>query len=211
MRFASRIGILAIAIFVSSIAYAQVGAGLAHGKVVDRDGKPVQGATVLWENPNLHTTAETKTNKNGAYSLSGLYAGKYKATVIVGGKALMVQGEGTGNELQIVDNTDLPLNFNLNEVSAGDLAALAASGGGKDKKPAVSKKAAEEMKAAFTAGTAALKASNYEEAARQFQIAAEKDPSQPATFVNLGLALSNLKKYDDAVAAYRAGNRVETW
>ncbi len=174
MKFTSRICFLAITALVSSISYAQVGAGLAHGKVVDRDGKPVQGATVLWENPGLHTTAEAKTNKNGAYSLAGLYAGKYKATVIVGGATLMVRGEGTGNEIQIVDNTDLALNFNLKEVSAGDLASLAASGGGRDKKPALSKKAAEEMKAAFTAGTAALKASNFEEAARQFQTAAEK-------------------------------------
>jgi hypothetical protein len=41
----------------------------------------------------------------------------------------MVQGEGTGNELQIVDDTNRPLNFNLKEVSASDLAALAAMDG----------------------------------------------------------------------------------
>jgi superkiller protein 3 len=59
------------------------------------------------------------------------------------------------------------------------------------------------MKAAFNAGNAAMKADNFEEAVKQYQIAAEKDPSQPITLVNLGLAFSNLKKYDDAAAAYR--------
>jgi tetratricopeptide (TPR) repeat protein len=72
-----------------------------------------------------------------------------------------------------------------------------------DKAKAAEKKADAEMLAFFSAGVAALKANNYEEAIKQFKAAAEKDSSQPAVFQNLGLALANVKKYDESAAAYR--------
>jgi Tfp pilus assembly protein PilF len=201
MRLASRIcSAIAAVLLLSPVTQAQLTGG-AHGKVTDRDGKPLQGAIVRWENTGLRTVEETKTNKNGAYSISGLYVGKYKATVIVGGHALMVKGEGTGDEILISDNSDRSVNFDLK--GAPPTALTSASPGGNAKGKGPDKKTLEEMKAAFNAGNAAMKADNFEEAVKQYQIAAEKDPSQPITLVNLGLAFSNLKKYDDAAAAYR--------
>src|SRR5258708_18263472 len=59
------------------------------------------------------------------------------------------------------------------------------------------------MKAGLNAGTGAIKAGNFEEAVKQLQLDGEKDPGQPAIFGNMGIALAGLKKYDDAIVAYR--------
>jgi len=118
MRFASRIGSPVVAVLVTLSANAQVGAGGIHGRVVGRDGKPVQGAVIRMENTSTHQTDEAKTNKNGDYSIVGLYQGKYKAYAIVNGKTMMTKGEGTGNEIFISDTTDIRVNFDFKDVPA---------------------------------------------------------------------------------------------
>src|SRR5262245_52121721 len=73
--------------------FGQFGQGSIHGKVLDREGKPLQGAVVQIENISTHQIDEAKANKNGEYSISGLYQGQYKVTAIVNGKAAMVKGQ----------------------------------------------------------------------------------------------------------------------
>jgi tetratricopeptide (TPR) repeat protein len=203
MRFASGLATAVVAGLLSLPAFAQIGAGGIHGKVIDRDGKPVPNAIIRMENLATHQTDEGKTNKNGDYSIVGLFGGKYKAYVIVNGKAVMVKGEGTGNEIFISDTTDPRVNFDFKDAPTVAPNAPAAQGANAKEKAAADKKNNEEMKSAFNAGVAAMKANNFEEAVKQYQLAAEKDPGQSAIFGNLGLALSSLKKYDEAVTAYR--------
>ena len=205
MRIASLARSVVVAVLVTLPAYAQVGAGGIHGRVVARDGKAVQGAVIRMENTSTHQTDEAKTNKNGDYSIVGLYQGKYKAYAIVNGKLIMTKGEGTGNEIYISNTTDIRVNFDFKDVPADVPAAPApaASGSNSKEKAAADKKTNEEMKAAYNAGIAAMTASNFEDAVRQLQLAGEKDPGQPAIFGNMGVALAALKKYDEAVAAYR--------
>jgi len=207
MRFAARIGSVVLAAVVTLPAYAQQvqqgGAGGIHGKVVDRDGKPVQGAEIRVDNQTTHQPDFTKTNKSGDYSIVGLYAGKYKAYLFMNGKPVMVKGDGVGNELAVSETTDLRVNFDLKDAPTTTVVVPGVPSGNNKEKAAADKKNNEEMKAAFNLGAAAMKANNFEEAVKQYQLAAEKDPGQPAIFGNMGVALAALKKYDDAVAAYR--------
>src|SRR5437879_4428442 len=161
MRFAARIGSVVVAALISMPAHAQVGAGGIHGKVVDRDGKPVQGAVIRMEHQSTHQTDDVKTNKSGDYSIVGLYAGKYKAYAIVSGKTVMIKGEGTGNEIVINDTIDVRVNFDFKDAPATAPAAPLASGTNAKEKAAADKKNNEEMKGAYNAAIAAMKANNF--------------------------------------------------
>ena len=214
MKPVSAIGALILVIVMFVPSPAQLGQGGLRGRVLDREGKPLQGAIVRIEHLSSRVTDETKTARNGSYSFSGLYQGQYKVTVIVDGRVMMSKGESVADAVYVSNGTDAAVSFDLKNapatppptpVSSGTAAASGtpAAAAPDAPKSSAEKKASDEMRAAFSAGVAAMGAKNYEEAVKQFQLAAEKDATQPMIFGNLGLALSNLKKYDDAVAAYR--------
>src|SRR5437867_9729656 len=192
MRFKSLIAGFVVIGLLSLPVAAQVGQGNVRGKVVDREGKPLQGAIVRIEQLSTHATSDGKTNKNGEYSI-GAFPGQYKATLIVDGRATMVRGDSAGGSFFVSDGTDAVVSFDLRNAPATPPPAAAASKAPTDDKAKqAEKKANDEMKAAFNAGVAAMGAKNFEEAVKQLQMAAEKDPTQSAIFGNLGLALSNL-------------------
>jgi Flp pilus assembly protein TadD len=201
-RISSLAGFAAAVVLVPVIVFAQqqIGQeGAISGKVLGRDGKPLQGAAVRIESASANELDEVKTNKSGGYNITGLLQGKYKVTLIVDGHAAMVRGETTGDEIYVVSGQEQTVNFDMRKAPATpppDVAPLSAKG-------KVDKKASDEMRAAFAAGMAALKAQNYDEAIKQLQLAGEKDPSQAAIFGNLGLAFLRSKKYSDAVEPFR--------
>jgi Flp pilus assembly protein TadD len=226
MRLVSKIlPVIALAMACALPSYAQIGQGSMHGRVLDRDGKPLQDAQIVAEaigtrfqgdtQGNVMARADGKTNKNGNYTMSGLYQGRYRVTVVIDGKGVMVHGVDPGDDIFVNDNSDVGVNFDLRKApaaapatpAAGPARAAGASGAaGDDSKAAASaaaRKNAAETKAAFEAGKKAMEEKNYEEAVKQFQLASEKDPKQHVIFGNLGLAFSNLKKYDESVAAYK--------
>ena len=209
MKLISKILPFVATLVLCAPSYGQFDDGSMHGKVFDREGKPLQGAVIQTEHLTAHQTGETKTNKNGEFSIAGLYPGQYKITAIVNGRAAMVRGDTTGDAVFVGSGLDVTVNFDLRKAPATPpptpAPVVSAGSGSKDndKGKASDKKAEAEMRASFSAGVAALKANNYEEAIKQFKIAAEKDPSQPGIYQNLGLALANLKKYDESAAAYR--------
>ena len=195
---------LCLGVFVSLCfsSYGQFGQGAIYGRVLDREGKPLQGAVVQIEHLTTHQTDDAKTNRNGQYSISGLFQGQYKVTVLVNGTAAMVKGASAGDAIFVGTGLDVAVNFDLRNAPA-TLPATAATPAPAVPEKAADKKANAEMLASFSAGLAALKANNYEEAIKQFKAAAEKDPSQPGVFQNLGLALANVKRYDESATAYR--------
>ena len=202
MKFASLMRVVVTVALLSPRLDAQIGQSSIHGKVLDREGKPLQGAVVRVEHLTTHQADDAKTNRNGDYSLSGLFQGQYKASVSVDGRVVMVRGEGAGNAIYLSNGTDPNVSFDLRNAPATPPPAPAAAAASGDAK-APDKKTVDEVKTAYSAGLAAINAKNFDEAVRQLQLAAEKDPTQSAVFGNLGLAFFNLKKYDDAVAAYR--------
>src|SRR5439155_5035521 len=69
---------LAVVLAVSAPVAAQ---SVIRGKVVDAQGKPVEGATVSIEATESNRKAQTKTNKNGEFLQIGLASGRYNVTV----------------------------------------------------------------------------------------------------------------------------------
>src|SRR6478736_4969043 len=92
MRRVSSIACFVAAVLVQVSLYAQVEQGSIQGKVLDREGKPLQGAIARIQNTSTNQIDEAKTNKNGGYVVTGLYQGKYKVTLVVDGHAAMVRG-----------------------------------------------------------------------------------------------------------------------
>jgi Flp pilus assembly protein TadD len=177
--------------------------GSIQGKVLDRDGKPLAGAAIRIQNIAVNQVDEAKTNKNGGYTITGLLQGKYKVALIVDGKPVMARGETTGDEVYVNADSEQTVNFDMRSAPAVAPTNVPPAPGAGKGKSAAEKKADQEMRAAFNAGMAALKAQNFDEAIKQLQLAAEKDASQAAVFGNLGLALVRVKKYDDAAAAFK--------
>jgi len=208
-RSLSLIAVVSAILIVSTIGHAQQPQGSLHGKVLDQDGKPLQGAIARAEELANHYIGESKTNKNGEYSIVGLYQGRYRVMLIVNNKILMTIGEKDSEAIYVVPDRDEAANFDLRKVPAANLAAAptappADPNKGKSKADIeADKKKNDEVKSAFGAGVAALKAQNYDEAIKQLQIASEKDATQPAVFGNLGVAYLGAKKYEDAIVALR--------
>ena len=69
---------LAVVLAVSGPAAAQ---SVVRGKVVDAQGKPVEGAVVTIEATEANRKAQTKTNRNGEFLQVGLASGRYNVTV----------------------------------------------------------------------------------------------------------------------------------
>lgn len=226
------LGILPIvlaAAFVAAPSYAQQQDGSIAGRVIDRDGvTPVQGAT-LWIDSlvtnngriQMRERLTTKTGKDGRYSMSGLYIGRVRVTVVVNNQPVMVKGEAIGDEIFLASGRDATANFDLSKapaappVTAG--APAAANSGGmsdKDREELRKKLEAEAaasgiMSKAFEEGKTAYNAKNYDEAVTKFKSAIEKIPNPPPAGVadviwaNLAKTYDAMKQWPDSVTAYK--------
>jgi len=84
-RFAVMFTILAFGLCVAP-ALAQ--SGSVKGTCKDVAGKPVAGAIVEWQNMDNGSKYDLKTNNKGEYFSLGVASGKYKVTLLQGGKEL---------------------------------------------------------------------------------------------------------------------------
>ena len=148
---------LAICAFVLGLAaiavpsYAQT--GQVKGKVVDANGKPIEGAVVTIEGSDSGGRKFTvKTNKNGDYIQIGLQPGQYKITAV---KDQLTQSSDKRIGLDMVE-----VNFALKPGGdAGDMSD-------EDRKKAAAKTAA--IKTAFDEGVTLSNAGKNDEAIAKF-------------------------------------------
>src|SRR5262249_25037890 len=79
-------------------AYAQTGQGIINGKVTGRDGMPAPNMVIYVQRMNSQNanqrivaqTFDTKTGRNGAYSVNGLPPGSYQVILAENGKQIMI-------------------------------------------------------------------------------------------------------------------------
>ena len=119
-----------LAVLLATPVLAQQNGSIA-GRVLDRDGKtPLQGAT-LWVDSlmtnngrvQLRERLTTKSGRDGRYTLTGLYLGRVRVTLVVNNQPLMVKGEAIGDELFAASGVDTIANFDMSKAPAAPPAA----------------------------------------------------------------------------------------
>jgi len=165
-------------------ATAQAQTGTARGKVLDQDGKPLEGAKIQLEYMGGRTqNYETESNKKGEFIQVGLYPGPYKITATKDG----YQGSMIEMRINLGDPTMVP-DFQL--ISAK--AAAAAAGPSK-----------EDIKADFEKASKLTQQGQLDEAEKLYRSILEKAPSVPEVHYNLGYIYSQRKDFTNAEAEFQ--------
>ncbi len=183
----------AAVILAAGSALAQANTGDVRGKVVDEKSQPIKSATIRFTGPD-GKKFEVKTDKEGAYTKTGVTAGKYKLELLIDGTVRWA-GEGT-----VVAGQTTPMNI--------DLAAEAE----RSKMSAEQKKQAEEQRqkaeqertkiknlnSMLAQGKQMMDSGNYDGAIGVYQQAVNADPTKDLLWANLGGAfIGKAKKTSD--------------
>jgi len=183
-------------------AYAQ--SNSIAGTVIDRDGKRMSGATVVIERKEVGFRAEVKTNKDGIYIKTGVDDGTYRVTVVQGG--VPVSSGDVVAALGFRVERDFDLRADDRQQQAQNSAPVAISKAQKD----AEQKANTDTQGAFNAGLNALKDKNYDEAVKQFKLAAERRPNAPVIYNRLGETYMEAKKYSEAAEAWKKATELKS-
>jgi tetratricopeptide (TPR) repeat protein len=173
-------------------AFAQT--GQVKGKVVDAQGKPIEGANVTMSMTDNNSKFTLKTRKNGEYMQIGLPPGAYVITVEKDG---LKQVRNVRVTLDMVE-----ANFELRPGSA-DGAALS--------KEDAAKNAARvaAVQAAFAEGNTLSTAGKYDEAVAKYNEVLKEVPKCTECYINIGAVLSLKKDYPGSEAAYKKALEVD--
>jgi predicted Zn-dependent protease len=165
---------LAVLLTLSASALAQ---SVVRGKVSDGQGKPIEGATVLFEAESANRKTETKTDSKGEFLQVGLQSGGYNVTA-------SKQGVGTQSlKSNVRQGPNNALNFTISAASGMSAA---------DRESAVA------TQAAAGAALEAMKAGRHDEAIAKFNEVIAKIPTCADCYYNIGVAQS--QKQDFAAA-----------
>ncbi|MSO45150.1 MAG: tetratricopeptide repeat protein [Acidobacteria bacterium] len=169
--------VIAVVLAASVPAFAQ---GIVRGTVVDAEGKPVEGATVLIENVASGRKAETKTDRSGSFLQVGMSSGGYTVTATK-------------------DTLTATLKANVGQARPAVLQFTLTRTSGLSPAEA---KAQAAMAALATSALASLKAGNDDEAIRQFNEIVATIPTCADCYYNLGMAYAKKQQYPQAEAAF---------
>jgi Tfp pilus assembly protein PilF len=169
---------LGVMLAVSSPAAAQ---SVVRGKVLDAQGKPVEGAVVTIEATEANRKAQTKTNRNGEFLQVGLASGRYNVTVTKDNlKAVQPANVSQG--------TPVELTIQLTPTSGMT--------------PEQAKEAAA-MQALAAGAVEAMRAGRDDDAIRQFNEIVAKIPTCSDCYYNLGVAYAKKQQYAEAETSFK--------
>ena len=170
--------VLTAVLAVSAPALAQ---SIVRGKVVDAQGKPVEGAIITIEAVEASRKAETKTNRNGEFLQVGLQSGKYRVTATKDNLKQQLDAnitQGRPSELQ----------FQLTPVSGMTEAQI---------------KEQQQLQTLASGAIASMKAGNDDDALRQFQEITTKIPACADCYYNMGVIYTKKMQYAEAETAFK--------
>jgi tetratricopeptide (TPR) repeat protein len=174
-------GVLTLAIVLGAAATAAAQSQV-RGKVVDANGKPVEGARVQIQAQGIARGAETKTDRNGDFLQVGLPSGAYNVTV---------SKDGVGAQTLTANITQgRPVNLQFQLTPASGLSEA-------------DKKAMAQMAAEGQAALDAMKAGRDDEAIAGFVSLTSKIPNCGECFYNLGTLYTKKQQYAEAEAAFK--------
>jgi tetratricopeptide (TPR) repeat protein len=182
MRTHSFRGVLALAVLLTWTAVPASAQSIVRGTVVDGNGAPVEGATVLFEAEGTTRRMETKTNRSGEFLQIGLTSGAYKVTA---------SKDGVGTQTlttQVMQRENAPLSFRISPAAAAPA--------GEANKEALA------IQAAAGSALDAMRAGRYDEAIASFNEVLLKVPTCAECYYNIGLAHSNKREFADAESSF---------
>lgn len=172
------------------------------GEVIGEDGKPLEGAVISLGRVKVEKNYQVKTDKQGRYFIGGLYPAFYRVTLAIDGQPV-----ANYQEFRIKLGNENTLDFDLAEIRKQALAQLSDEEREAMEQERKRREAAEKkftsMKSAFDEGRKLFMAKNYEAASVAFGRAAEIDPKQHVAHGNLAISYQRLRKYDQAIEAYK--------
>jgi tetratricopeptide (TPR) repeat protein len=174
-------GTLTIAL-VLTLAASALAQSVVRGKVVDGQGKPVEGATVLFEAESANRRIETKTDGKGEFLQVGLQSGAYKVTA---------SKQGVGSQT-------LPANVRQGPNQAMNFTISAATG-----MSAADKEKAAAAQAAAQSALDAMKAGRHDEAIAKFNEVIASIPTCSDCYYNIGVAQASKQNYTEAETAFK--------
>ena len=169
---------LAVMLAVSGPAAAQ---SVVRGKVLDAQGKPVEGAVVTIEATEANRKAQTKTNRNGEFLQVGLASGRYNVTVTKDNlKAVQPANVSQGTPVELT--IQLTPSSGLTPEQAKEQAAMQALAAG---------------------AVEAMRAGRDDDAIRQFNEIVAKIPTCSDCYYNLGVAYAKKQQFDLAETSFK--------
>jgi tetratricopeptide (TPR) repeat protein len=169
------------------------GTGRLNGEVLDKDGKPMVGATIVLKDPETGQTYTEKTDKNGKFVQLGMRGGVYIVTM---------PAVNYTEKYQVVDGQEN--NYKL------DLKALVAAGTVAN--PEAEKKKEEEenkfkaMKAHFDAGVASMATADNLKTQLKTATPDQKAALQSQRTAACQAAADNFKQAEQGVGEKEVGN-----
>ena len=171
--------------------------GGVFGKIIDRDGKAIADAIVAIDRSEVGLHYEVKSDKNGNYSKTGLDDGTYRLSVTHNGISIGAAQISVSLGFRVDQSFDL----RVDRSSKGNATISKAQ-------KEAEQKANTETQGAFNLGVTALTAKNYDEAVKQFSLAAERKPNLPVIFSRLGDTYMEAKKFSEAADAYKKASEL---
>lgn len=172
-------GVLALAVVLAVTAPAAAQSQV-RGKVVDAQGKPVEGAVVTIEATETNRKAQVKTNRNGEFMQIGLPSGRYNVTATK-------------------DNLKQTLPANISQGSPTELSFQLTPSSGLTPEQAKQNAA---MQAMAQEAVDAMRAGRDDEAIQKFNEIVVKVPTCGDCYYNLGVAYSKKGQFAEAEASF---------
>lgn len=201
-------GVMQLPVFAQD--FAQV-----KGVCKDKDGKPLTGAVVEWQNLDNGRKYDLKTNKDGKYFSLGLDPGNYKITLLKDGKELFhedkrqitrdpASGEVNFDLQQEQQNAEKGVGLTPEQLKQRD-EALA-----QQQKEVTTVKSLNEK---LTAANQSMKAGDYDTAVATLTEATQMDGTKDVLWASLGDAYagSGLKQTDPAEKSKRLEQGIQDY
>jgi len=171
---------VAVVLTLAASAFAQ---SVVRGKVQDAQGKPVDGATIVFEAEGTNRKMQTKTDNKGKFLQVGLQSGGYQVTA-------SKDGVGTAtSKANVRQGPNNPLTFTLAPAGAAVTPA--------------DKAAAQKLQALAGEAMTALRAGNNDEAIAKFNDVITQMPTCADCYYNLAVAQANKKDLAAAEVSYK--------
>ncbi len=203
--------------------------GRIDGELIGSDGMPQSGALIVFDQQEDGVRHyEIQTDKRGDFVHPSVVPGLYRVTVQIDGHPRafsMVRISQGANDMRInlarkeVESSEFSRDLGIVERVFRNLTIVGARTGAAPfvalppaneaaRKEAAAADAA--MREAFDAGRAALEKKDYDEAIRQFKIAAKDNTTQHVIYANIGMAFELAQRYKEAAENYEEAQRIAT-